>query len=95
VAAEKSLEQKLRVYAKTRGCLFLKWVSPGTDGVPDRIVIGPSGRVCFMEVKRMGGRCTPLQLAMHNMLRAHGVEVHVVDDFEQGKAILDAVSQRA
>lgn len=38
-----------------------KWVSPGNDGVPDRIVILPGLRPIFVELKAENGRLTALQ----------------------------------
>ena len=38
---EKTIEQKLTKTAKERGGVALKFVSPGFDGMPDRIVLTP------------------------------------------------------
>ena len=43
------------------GGACFKWTSPGTDGVPDRIVILPDGRVIFVELKTETGRLSPVQ----------------------------------
>ena len=47
---EKTIEEKLVKKAKERGGVALKFVSPGLDGMPDRIVILPDGHVGFVEV---------------------------------------------
>ena len=48
---EKSIEKKLADAVKKRGGLAPKFVSPGLDGMPDRIVLMPGGRLAFVEVK--------------------------------------------
>lgn len=53
---EETLEKKIKKYVEDRGGLFLKWVSPGYTGVPDRILLMPGGRISFVEVKRPGTR---------------------------------------
>ena len=44
-----------------------KWISPGNDGVPDRIVIFP-GAVYFVELKTDHGRVTAQQKIQHKKL---------------------------
>lgn len=51
------------------GGACFKWTSPGTDGVPDRIVILPDGRVIFVELKTETGRLSPVQEYQINRLR--------------------------
>lgn len=57
---EKQIEQKLFSAAKARGGLAPKFVSPGFDGVPDRIVLLPRGRIAFIELKAKGRKMRPL-----------------------------------
>ncbi|MGB4633492.1 MAG: VRR-NUC domain-containing protein, partial [Bacillota bacterium] len=42
---EKQLEQKLVKAVKNVGGLALKFVSPGYDGVPDRLLLFPGGKM--------------------------------------------------
>lgn len=58
---ERDVERYLIKECEKRGWLCWKFVSPGRRGVPDRIVIRP-GSVAFVEVKRKGGRISPLQI---------------------------------
>lgn len=58
---ERDVERYLIKECEKRGWLCWKFVSPGRRGVPDRIVIRP-GSVAFVEVKRKGGRVSPLQI---------------------------------
>ena len=70
------------------GGLALKFVSPGMDGVPDRLVLLPGGRMCFVEVKAPGKAPRPLQVARHKQLRELGFRVYVLDRPEQIPEIL-------
>lgn len=59
---EKDIERALVEKVKQRGGYCLKWVCPGWAGVPDRIVLLPSGKVVFVELKRpKGGRLSHMQ----------------------------------
>ena len=85
---EKELERKLVVAVKAMGGIAPKFTSPGFDGMPDRIVLLPSGSLAFVEVKRHGEKPRPLQLARHGMLRKLGFKVYVLDDMAQIGEIL-------
>jgi VRR-NUC domain. len=88
---EKEIEKKLSLEAKKRGGLAVKFVSPGFDGMPDRIVLMPEGKIAFVEVKAPGKRPRPLQMARHKLLKGLGFLVFVLDDESQIGVILDAV----
>ena len=80
---EKNIEQKLVTAVKSAGGIAPKLVSPGFDGMPDRIVLLPRGRLAFVEVKRHGEKPRPLQLSHHELLRRLGFRVFVLDDAGQ------------
>jgi len=88
---EKSTEQKLVRAVKAAGGIALKFVSPGFDGMPDRLVLLPTSKMAFIEVKTMGCKPRPLQLRRHEMLRALGFLVYVLDDERQIGGILDEI----
>ena len=88
---EKTIEQKLAAAVKKLGGLSPKFVSPGFDGMPDRIVLFPDGRFAFVEVKAPGEIPRLLQLARHRLLRRLGFKVYVLDDEEQIGGILDEI----
>lgn len=52
---EKEIEKKLVDAVEAKGGKCIKWTSPGTTGLPDRIVLLPGGRVAFAELKRPRG----------------------------------------
>ena len=91
IMRERQIEQKLSLMVKKRGGICPKFVSPGFDGVPDRIVLLPEGRIAFVEVKAPGKKPRPLQLARHALLRRLGFQVYVLDDEKQIGGILDEI----
>ena len=58
---ESQIEARLGQGVKAKGGLCFKFTSPGTPGVPDRIVITPAGRICFVELKTEIGRLAKIQ----------------------------------
>jgi hypothetical protein len=80
---EKQIETKLTLAVKKHGGIAPKFVSPGFDGMPDRLVILPDGVIAFAELKAPGKKPRPLQLARHRLLRSLGVQVYVIDSEEQ------------
>ncbi len=85
---EKAIEKKLVEAVVCKGGLCPKFVSPGTAGMPDRIVLLPEGRLGFVEVKAPGKVPRPLQAARHAQLRKLGFKVYVLDDPAQIPDIL-------
>lgn len=59
---EKTIEAKLVQAVRTKGGLALKFTSPGFDGVPDRLVLLPGGKIAFIELKAPGKTLRPLQV---------------------------------
>lgn len=75
---EKDIERWLGNQLKNLGCIYMKFVSPGNDGVPDRIVILPGGLVVFAELKDDTGRLRPNQRVQIKRMRKLGASVSVV-----------------
>jgi len=88
---EKTIEQKLTRMVKSRGGICPKLVSPGFDGMPDRIILMPKGKIAFVEVKAPGEKPRPLQLTRHNLLRFLGFKVYVLDNIDAIGGILDEI----
>ncbi len=77
---EKSIESRL--CEKVGGVLHgraIKLISPGLNGVPDRLLLLPGGRCVFAELKAPGKKPTRLQRQVHDRLRNLGFEVIIVD----------------
>ena len=81
-ASEKVLEAELRERCKTLGWMCIKLTSQYQRGLPDRFILMPGGRVCFVEIKTTGKKPTALQRVTHERLRALGYRVEVVDTTE-------------
>ena len=90
---EKEVEQKLVRAVKAAGGICPKWVSPGTNGMPDRIMLLPGGRIAFVEVKAPGEEPRKLQLHRHEQLRLLGFQVYVLDHPGQIGGILDGIEK--
>ena len=88
---ESTVERRLVLEAKKHGGLALKFVSPGFDGVPDRIVLLQGGHMAFVELKAPGKTLRPLQRRRKEQLEGLGFRVYVVDKPEQIGGILDAI----
>ncbi|MEL7608838.1 MAG: VRR-NUC domain-containing protein [Bacillota bacterium] len=88
---EKIIEQKLVKSVKNMGGIALKFTSHGFDGMPDRIVLLPGGRMAFVEVKAPGEKPRPLQLARHKLLRGLGFKVYILNDERQIGGLLDEI----
>jgi len=90
---EKHIEQKLVFETKNRGGICPKLVSPGFDGMPDRMALLPDGKMGFVELKVPSKKPRPLQLARHRLLRRLGFKVYVVDGMEQIGSVLDDIQE--
>ena len=89
---EKTIEKKLVIAIKDMGGIAPKFISPGLDGMPDRIVLLPCGGMGFVEVKAPGKVPRPLQEARHRMLRLLGFKVYVLDRAERINQILEDIT---
>lgn len=88
---ESNIESKLVMAVKSMGGLAPKFVSPGLDGVPDRLVLLPGGKIAFIELKAPGKKLRPLQVRRKRQLEALGFSVYCVDGPEQIGGILDEI----
>lgn len=75
------------------GGACFKWTSPGTDGVPDRIVILPDGRVIFVELKTETGRLSPVQEYQIRRLEKLHQTVRVLHGADEVKEFLQEVAR--
>lgn len=89
---EKTIEAYLRNQVKKRGGIAFKFVSPGYNGVPDRLIVMPGGSMYFVEVKNERGRLSPLQVQCHKMLKTLGVHVYVIWSKEDVDAFMEIIN---
>jgi hypothetical protein len=88
---ERTIEQKLVAEVKKLGGICPKFISPGFDGMPDRLVLLPRGKMGFVEVKRKGIKPRPLQIARHRLLEGLGFKVFILDDEKEIHKIIENI----
>ena len=76
---ESKLEQHLVREVKRIGGIAPKWTSPGSRGVPDRIVILQNGQTVYVEMKAPGKPLSPLQEKWFKTLKKLGHRVYKID----------------
>lgn len=91
---EKDLEKNLTKAVHARGGLAWKFVSPGTVGVPDRIVILPKGHIAFIELKKPGtGKLTKIQARRQAQLKQLDALAFIVNHPDQIETVLNQIEQ--
>lgn len=75
---EREVEKKLVDGVRRIGGRAYKFVSPGNDGVPDRIVVLPDTAPMFVELKTESGRLSRLQKVQITRLENLGQNVRVL-----------------
>lgn len=91
---EKDIEKILVSEVKKLGGRAYKWVSPGNDGVPDRIVILPGLRPMFVELKTEKGQLSALQRVQINRLQDLKQDVSVLYGEPQVRDFLEECRHR-
>ena len=91
--AEASVEGYLVESCRLMGWLALKFVSPGRDKVPDRLVVPIRGAMFFVECKAPGVKMTATahgraQLREHARMVEMGQRVYVVSSRGEVDALL-------
>lgn len=85
---EKEIEVYLRDAVQRAGGRAYKFVSPGNNGVPDRLVCLPGGQAVFVELKAPGKPPRPLQIHQMGLLKQLGFRVEVIDSKDQVDAFV-------
>ena len=88
---ESSIEAKLVRMVRAKGGLCYKFVSPGNPGVPDRIVITPTGRTIYVELKTEVGRLAAVQKWQQEEMRKRGAEVRTLKGLDQVRTFVEEV----
>lgn len=88
---ESSIESYLVRGVKERGGLCYKFISPGNPGVPDRIVITPTARIIFVELKTEVGRLAKVQKWQRREMEKRGADVRVLYGMDEVKEFLREV----
>lgn len=88
---ENEIERCLSAEVKRRGGMAAKFVSPGLNGMPDRLVLLPGRKSAFVELKAPGKKLRPLQIKRKQQLESLGFLVYCIDGAEQIGGMLDEI----
>lgn len=100
---EKVVTRRFRSAMGRHQFLFIKLTTlgaRGTSGWPDYLVMGPTGRVAFVELKRPDGLTTPLQDEKIRLLRKYQARVFVwhggdtLGDAQKMTSIVDYLTEK-
>lgn len=86
---ESEIEKILVDEIRKMGGRAFKWVSPGNDGVPDRIVVLPGYPAIFVEMKTVTGKLTSLQRIQIDRLQKMGQDVRVLYGEKEPRTFLE------
>lgn len=84
---ESVIEHDSMKYAERMGWWEVKLMKCSKNGMPDRLLMR-NGRVIFIEFKRPGEEPDKQQRKRHAEIRAHKIEVYVVDRVDDAVEIL-------
>lgn len=88
---EKAIEQHLVKSVKCMGGITIKLISPSMDGLPDRLVLLPEGKMAFIELKAPKEKLRPLQVKRKGQLELLGFSVYCIYSIEGIGGILDEI----
>ena len=87
---ETAIEKKLKKKIESHRGMCLKFISPGTRGVPDRIVF-LNKKIYFVELKAPKKKPRDLQEYRRAQLEAHGQVVILIDSDQKVDEFIKAV----
>jgi hypothetical protein len=90
---EKDIEAHLVRRVRDAGGVAYKFTSPAHRGVADRLVVLPGGRIWFVEVKKLGGRLSPLQRVFLDEIKGLGCNYKIVWSKEDADAFVASLSE--
>lgn len=88
---EQNIELFLIKQVCLKGGLCLKMNSITMNGLPDRLVLLPGGKMFFAELKAPGKKPRPEQVRVHESLRRLGFDVYVIDSVPAVKELLNEI----
>ena len=81
IMTEQQLQTKIKRKLIERGWYVTKLIKTSTNGIPDLLAI-KYGKAMFIEVKREGGKLSPIQELRIEELKAAGAIVKVWTDYD-------------
>lgn len=91
---ERDVERKLADRTGELGGIAYKFTSPGSDGVPDRLILLPYGILYFVELKTDIGQLSPIQKAQQDRIRNLGFRVETVYGETDVDRLVNEMSKR-
>ena len=88
---EREVEKALVHAVRKHGGIAPKLTSPNNAGMPDRLLILPPGKVCFVELKAPGKKPRPLQLRQIQRLTNLGCIVRTIDHPNQIQELIHEI----
>ena len=88
---EKDIEKKFIKAIRHVDGIALKLVSPSFNGIPDRLVLMPKGKIGFVEIKDRGKKSRAIQISRHKKLVMLGFKVFVLDNAEDIEKIIKEI----
>ena len=89
--SEKAIESYLMKKVEQAGGIALKYTNPYQAGFPDRLVLMPEGKMCWVEVKSKGKKPRMLQIQRHEQLIRLGYKVFVADSKDTVDKIVNII----
>lgn len=90
---ENKVEKAFVNAVKAVGGQAIKFTSQSMNGVPDRLVLLPTGKCAFVELKAPGKKMRMLQRKRRLMLQELGFPVFCVDRIEQIHSVIAALDK--
>lgn len=85
---ERDIERWLVSQIKRMGGEAFKFVSPGNDGVPDRMVCIPDGKIYFIELKTEEGGPSKIQTYQIRRFQKLGCNVRIISGREEAEQFI-------
>lgn len=90
---ESKVENRFRDGIKSIGGKAYKLISPGNNGMPDRLVCLPTGSVIFVELKSPTGITSKMQDRRIAELRQYGQTVYVLRNLQEVDVFLGKIQE--
>lgn len=90
---ERLIEKHLVDMIKMLDGMCLKFISPSNAGVPDRLVILPSGKIIFVELKTDVGRLSKIQEHTIDEMKKRNADVRVLYGMKDVEDFLNEVKE--
>ncbi|SON54242.1 VRR-NUC domain protein [Hartmannibacter diazotrophicus] len=83
------VQNPVTAYAKSKGWLARRVQFIGRNGCPDSWFFKRKRRPIVIEFKDFGKEPNEQQMRQIKLLREYGLDVHVIDNYEDGCALFD------